>query len=136
MNNIPLVRVRNAGSFANELNNLGAPTEKLLNNVGLSEEILSVPDGFMPVRQLWRFSALAASYTGILDIGLASGLTPLGQYSNAGHEVMLSPNLYQAMTLFCKLANTEITNANFQIRQQQDRFLFCGGAVEGTDAEL
>ncbi|TXK93707.1 hypothetical protein BMR02_14840 [Methylococcaceae bacterium HT1] len=52
MNNIPLVRVRYAGSFAKELHKLGAPTERVLNTVGLSEEILDIPDGFMPVEQL------------------------------------------------------------------------------------
>ena len=49
MKNIPLVRVRYADSFTKELNRIGAPTERLLNKVGLAEEMLSVPDVFMPV---------------------------------------------------------------------------------------
>ena len=81
MNNIQLVRVRYANSFAHVLNVLDASTEKLLNQVGLSEEILRIANDFMPVNQLWRFTALAASYTGVSDIGLISGLTPLGQHS-------------------------------------------------------
>jgi len=136
MKNIPLVRVRYADSFARVLDSLGAPTERVLNEVGLSEEILSVPDGFMPVEQLWRFAALAARYTGIMDVGLASGLTPFGQHSQAGHNVMLCPNLYQAITLFCKQGNTEITNADFHVRQQQDMVWFCGGVIEGTEDEI
>ena len=68
MKSIPLVRVRYADSFAKVLNRIGAPTESILNSVELSEEILSVPDGYMPVEQLWRFTALAANYTGVSDI--------------------------------------------------------------------
>ena len=100
MNNIPLVRVRYADSFAKVLNRIGAPTERILNVVGLSEEMLSVPDGFMPVEQLWRFTALASSYTGISDFGLKSGLTPLQQHSQFGHNIMLSQTLYQAIIQF------------------------------------
>lgn len=136
MNNIPLVRVRYAGSFAKELHKLGAPTERVLNTVGLSEEILDIPDGFMPVEQLLRFAEQARRYTGIADIGLAAGLTPFGQHSQAGHNVMVCTNLYQAIVLFCKQGNSEITNSNFHIRQQQTMVWFCGGVVEGTDNEI
>ena len=60
MDAIPLVRVRYADSFAEQLNRLGAPTERLLNQVNLSEEALTFRDGFMPVSQLWRLTTLAA----------------------------------------------------------------------------
>jgi hypothetical protein len=77
MSAIPLVRVRYADSFAQSLNRLGAPTERLLNRVNLTGQILRKQHGLMPVDQLWHWTALAARYTGLLDIGLTSGLTSI-----------------------------------------------------------
>jgi len=51
MNNLPLIRVRHVDGFAQQLNTLGAPTERLVNQINLSEEILTFRNGFMPVRQ-------------------------------------------------------------------------------------
>ena len=136
MHAIPLVRVRYVGSFAWSLDRIGAPTERLLNSVGLSQEILAVPDGFMPVEQLWRFTALAARYTGTADIGLVSGLTPLAEHSEFGHRIMYRPTLYQAITQFCGTARSELTNAQFSLRRGSATSWFCGGPVEGTDSEI
>ena len=136
MQTIPLVRVRYAESFAGSLNRIGAPTERLLNSVGLSEEILAVSDGFMPVEQLWRFTALTAEYSGISDIGLESGLTPLATHSEFGHRIMDRSTLYQAILQFCSTASSELTNAEFGLCQGATTSWFCGGPVEGTDTEI
>jgi hypothetical protein len=45
MSAIPLVRVRYADSFAQSRNRLGAPTERLLNRVNLTGQILRKQHG-------------------------------------------------------------------------------------------
>jgi len=136
MAEIPLVRVRYADSFAQVLNQIGAPTERLLNQVNLSEQMLSVPDGYMTVDRLWEFTALATRYSGMPDIGLAAGLTPLERHSRFGRNLLLAPTLYQAITRFRAEAREELTNADFRIFRQQDRVWFCGGSVEGAEEEV
>jgi len=136
MVNIPLVRVRYADSFARVLNQLGAPTEKVLNRAGFSLETLSVPDGFMPVRQLWELTESAAEYTGLFDIGLKAGLTPLEQHSQFGNMIMHSPTLYQALSVFCDTARAELTDAAFHLKQQNGMAWFCIGAVEGSSTQV
>lgn len=133
---IPLVRVRYADSFAQILNRVGAPTERLLNQVGLSEQMLTVRDGYMPVGQLWEFTALAAGYTGLPNIGLMSGMTPLEQHSGFGSNLLYAPNLYQAIMKFCETARAELSNANFHIWREPDTIWFCGGRVEGSADEV
>jgi AraC-like DNA-binding protein len=136
MDAIPLVRVRYADSFAEQLNRLGAPTERLLNQVNLSEEALTFRDGFMPVSQLWRLTALAARYTGIWEMGLQAGLTPLAEHSQFGHNLLFAPTLCQAMTMFCAMAPTELTNAQFRVERRGALACFCGGPVEGSEEEI
>ena len=91
MTNIPLVRVTYAESFTEVLNQIGAPTERLLNQLNLSEEVLAVPGGYMIVEKLWKVCALAASYSGLPDIGLKAGMTPLekhGQLSRTAAQAV------------------------------------------------
>jgi AraC-like DNA-binding protein len=136
MNAIPLVRVRYASSFAEQLDRLGAPTEKLLNQVNLSEEALVFRDGFMPVSQLWRLTALAARYTGVREMGLRAGLTPLAEHSRFGHDLISAPTLFQAISMFCAMAPTELTNAQFRIERRGALAWFYGGPVEGSEEEI
>ena len=136
MKDIPLVRVRYVDSFAQQLNTLGAPTERLLNTVNLAEEMLGYRDGFIPVRQLWRLTALAARYTGIWEMGLRAGMTPLVEHSQFGQNLLFAPTLYQAMSLFCSMAPAELTNAQFSIKRDRQVIWFCGGPVEGSDEEV
>jgi AraC-like DNA-binding protein len=136
MAEIPLVRVRYADSFAQVLNQIGAPTERLLNQVNLSEQMFSVRDGYMTVDRLWEFTALATRYSGMPDIGLAAGLTPLERHSRFGRNLLLAPTLYQAITRFRAEAREELTNADFRIFRQAGRVWFCGGSVEGAEDEV
>ena len=135
MNSIPLVRMRYVDSFAQELNRLGAPVERLLNQVNLSEEMLAQRDDFIAVPQLWRLTALAAEHTGQFDIGFDAGLTPLQEHSQFGQNLVYAPTLHQAFDIFCKMAPGELTNAEFGLRRDADTVWFCGGPVYGSSAE-
>lgn len=136
MNDLPLVRVRYADSFVQVLKRLSAQADHVLERVHLSEEILAVPDGLMPVDQLWRLTALAATSTGVWHIGLEAGLTPLEQHSAFGHHLFLAPTLYQAMTTFCAEARAELSHATFHIRHEPEMVWFCGGRIDGSQEEI
>lgn len=136
MDQIPLVRMRYADSFVQELGKLGAPVERLLNNINLSAEMLTARDDFIAVSQLWRLCALSADYTGDRDIGLRAGLTPLAEHSLFGQNLLFAPTLYQAFNMFCEMAPSELTNAEFDLKRAGDRVWFCGGPVYGTPGEI
>jgi AraC-like DNA-binding protein len=135
MNPIPLVRMRYADSFAQKLQRIGAPVERLLNGINLSEEMLGERDDFITVSQLWRLTALAADYSGNFDFGFEAGLTPLEEHSQFGQNLLYAPTLQQAFEMFCQMAPMELTNAEFSIRRERERVWFCGGPVHGTPAE-
>jgi AraC-like DNA-binding protein len=137
MPEIQLVRVHYADSFAQVLNRVGAPTERLLNQINLSEQMLTVPGGYMPVSQLWKFTALAANYTGLPDIGLMSGMTPLEKHSRFGQNLLSMPTLYQAMLTFCETARTELSNVDFHIKREPGgKVWFCRAPMEGSEDEV
>ena len=136
MDEIPLVRVHYADSFAQTLNRLGAPTERLLNKVNLYQEMLTVPGGYMPVGQLWEFTALATEYTGLPDIGLMSGMTPLEKHSGFGRNLLCAPTLYQAIMMFCETARAELSNVDFHIREEPGKIWFCRAPIEGSEDEV
>jgi hypothetical protein len=136
MDAIPLVRVRYADSFAEQLKCLGAPTERLLNQVNLSEEALTSRDGFMPVSQWWRLTALAPPLHRHLGDGLRAGLTPLAEHSQFGHNLLFAPTLCQAMTMFCAMVPAELTNAQFRVERRGTLAWLRGGPVEGGAEEI
>lgn len=137
MPEIQLVRVHYADSFAQVLNRVGAPTERLLNQINLSEQMLTVPGGYMPVRQLWKFTALAANYTGLPDLGLMSGMTPLEKHSSFGQNLLSVPTLYQAITTFCETARAELSNVDFHIKREPGgKVWFCRAPMEGSEDEV
>ena len=135
MNQLPLVRMRYADSIARELDALGAPVERLLNNVSLSREMLACRDDFISTSQLWRLYALAADYTGDFDIGLEAGLTPLEEHSQFGQNLLFAPTLFQAFEMFCRMAPSELTNAEFSFKREGDLAWFCAGPVHGSPDE-
>ena len=135
MNQLPLVRMRYADSLACKLDALGAPVERLLNRVSLSREMLASRDDFISTSQLWRLYALAADYTGNFDIGLEAGLTPLEEHSQFGQNLLYAPTLYQAFEMFCQMAPTELTNAEFSFNREGDYAWFCAGPVYGSPDE-
>jgi AraC-like DNA-binding protein len=128
--------VRYVDSFAGELARLGAPVERLLNRVSLSEEMLAARDNLITVSQLWRFTSLAAKYTGETSIGLTAGLTPLEEHSQFGQNLLFAPTLLQAFDMFCRMAPTELTNAEFRLKRTNDAIWFCGGPVYGSESEI
>ena len=128
--------MRYTDSFVQQLHGLGAPVERLLNQVNLSEEMLLDRDAFIAAQQLWRFTALAAEYTGCLNLGLNSGLTPLEEHSQFGKNLVFAPTLYQAFRLFCQMAPSELTNAEFSLKYERGTAWFCGGPVYGTEPEV
>ena len=135
MEQLPLVKMRYADSFAQELYRLGAPVERLLNRVNLSEEMLVARDDYIAVSQLWRLTALAADYCDQFDIGLQAGLTPLQEHSQFGQNLVYAPTLYQAFKTFCSMAPNELTNADFSFSRENDSAWFCGGPVYGSEPE-
>ncbi|WP_370979328.1 AraC family transcriptional regulator ligand-binding domain-containing protein [Agaribacterium sp. ZY112] len=136
MSPIPLIRMRYADAFAKELDRIGAPTEQLLNRVGLSEELLLQRDAFIPFNQLSILTGLAARHTGMMDLGLQAGFTPLQEHSDFGRHLIFAPTLLQAYQRLLLTAPTELTNANFSIEPDPEGYWFCMGRIDGAELEV
>ncbi len=72
----------------------------------------------MPVEQLWRYTALASSYTGISDCGLKWGLTSMQEHSEFGPDILWSQTLCQAINRFCKTARAYLSPVDYEIQQK------------------
>jgi AraC-like DNA-binding protein len=95
MNAIPLVRVNAILPFVNFLNQIGAPTHRLLNQAKLPVFALDEPEALISLYQGFAFIDRAARAEGIEDLGILVGQqTPIQALGMFGHS------LSQALTMY------------------------------------
>jgi len=136
MQTIPLVRSRYVFAFGAVLDRLGAPKRRLLEEVGLSERILEAPETVISARQAWAFIGRSAQSEGIADFGLMAGDTSIQNYGAFSDRLLIAPNLYQAMKIFCELALNEYSRADFYVSLSKDTTWFCRGPIDGNEEEV
>jgi len=70
---VPLIRVSAAAPFVRFLREMGAPIDRLLDNVGLAAATLSRPEVLLPAHQVLAFIDAAARAQGLEHLGLIVG---------------------------------------------------------------
>ncbi len=100
MNAIPLARSGAILPFVGFLDDIGAPGERLLENVGLSPVILARQDALFPLNQGLRFLDAAVRSEGIKDLGLIVGRrTRITDLADLGQLLSPSKTLGEAIAL-------------------------------------
>ncbi|HEY9616845.1 MAG TPA: helix-turn-helix domain-containing protein [Microcoleaceae cyanobacterium] len=121
MNTIPLVRASVILPFVNFLNQIGAPTERLLQTAHIPICILDNPESLAPLNQAFAFAELAARSQGIENLGLLVGQrTYLSQLGKFGAVVSHSLTLHDLIGKIIQLHNTLLTGEKIWFTEDGD----------------
>lgn len=136
MEAIPLVRTRYAIAFSTALRAQGVSIEPLLQRAHLPLGLIEHPDGLIGADALWAYAGDAARRTGLRDLGLLAGATPVAEHGEFGTQVVYAPTLHCAICTFCAEASAEYSEADFYLKRQGGTAWFCRGPIEGAPDQL
>lgn len=126
MNAIPLVRANIALPAVKFLNQIGAPTERVLRQAGLSVEALDDPEALIPLYCGFAFLERAAQSEGIEHLGvLVSQQAQMADLGVFGKIMQQSLTLYDLLhTISVLLTTTYNSGARTWITQKGERVWF------------
>lgn len=127
MSGIPLTRCQFLMPFADICNEIGAPTETLLQKFRLPASLEEKPDHYVPILPAIEFAEAAQKLQGIGDFGfLASQRVQFCHLSdNLRTTIRHSPTLLFALQQTCKLAQFEDTNLSMWLEQRGENLRIC-----------
>ncbi|HIK15332.1 MAG TPA: helix-turn-helix domain-containing protein [Leptolyngbyaceae cyanobacterium M33_DOE_097] len=121
MQAIPFVRSSAVLPFVTLLNQVGAPTEQLLQKANLPPCILDDPENLVPLNQGFSFAELAARAEGIDNIGILVGQqTNLSHLGNFGTVVSQSLTLHDLIRKIVQFHNTFVTGEKIWFTKEND----------------
>lgn len=131
---IPLVRARYSGNFIDVVRKTGAQVGRVLDDAGLAEEVLEVPNGLTTIWQLGEVARSSAIRTGNLDIGWAAAeAAPLESYGSFAERILIGPTLIDRLNAFCAAACDEYSEATFSVVRRRDSLHFKRGPIIGDE---
>ncbi len=122
MSAIPLVRVSAVLPFVKFLAQVGAPTEKLLNQARLSTTILDDPQALMPLYQSFAFGEKARHSEGIELLGaLVSQRTEIVDLGVFGSLILQSLTLHDLLNTLASKLVLHNSGARVWVTEEEDR---------------
>ena len=101
--NLALVRISQLTPFVDTLDELGLPSDRHLEEVGLHRDALAIPETLVPRSQVWRFAEEAIDRADVSDLGLRAasrhGLLGLGPI---GHRIRGALTLHHALGMLTR----------------------------------
>jgi len=131
MSAVPLMRARYLNAFANWLDEQGARADSVLADLGAPSAIREDDDRIIPIRLFEQFVSRGLRRAGTLQWGYRAASLNLGSYGAFGQRVIGGANLFASMQAFCKLANSEYSEAAFFLRETAECVWFCRGPIAG-----
>ncbi len=123
---IPLLRVSTFLPFVNFLEELGTPTETLLQQCKLPVFALDDPNTLIPRHQVFAFLEKAAYREGILNLGYLVGeKTPLMTLGAFGRLVCQSITLYDAISTVIHLGRCFNSGEYYWLVEKGEKAYFC-----------
>jgi AraC-like DNA-binding protein len=121
-NAIPLVRASAFLPFVKFLDQIGSPTEQLLQQAKVPIFALEDPEALIPLYQIFAFIEQAARLEGIENFGILVGQkTQIVDLGIFGHLLCQSLTLYELLTTLEQMVNTLSSGEQVWIVQQGDR---------------
>lgn len=125
MKAIPLVRASAVLPFVKFLNQIGSPSERLLQSAGLSNVMFDDPETLISLHQSFVFAERAARLEGIENLGLlVAQQTPVTQMGALGQLACQSLTLYDLLQTITELLHTHNSGARVWLTQQGEHTLF------------
>jgi len=127
MNPIVLARCALLSPFTDILNDIGAPTERLLARFGLPTAPSEKPDDYFPLLPALRFAATAQASQGITDFGFHAvrrlHFSHLSSQCQAA--VRHAPTLFGAFQQWCRVVQIEDTFVRFWLERHRMHLRIC-----------
>jgi len=127
---LPLTRCQFLIPFADICDEIGAPTEALLNKLRLPVSLEEKADHYVPIQLAIRFAEIAQRSQGITDIGFQAARRL--QFCHLSERlrtvIRFSPTLFIALQQLCKWLPLEDTNAIAWLERDADRVRICKSA--------
>ena len=129
-----LVRARYSDNFVRVVRETGASVGRVLDDAGLTEEILNDPDGLTTIWQLGEVARSSAIRTGNLDIGWnAAEAADWSGHGSFAERVLAGSTLMDRLTAFCSAALNEYSEATFSVVHHKNEFHFRRGPIPGDE---
>ncbi len=125
------MRARYLNAFANWLDEQGARADSVLAGLRAPSAIREHDDRIIPIRLFEQFVSRGLSRAGTLQWGYRAANLDLGSYGVFGQRVIGEANLFASMRAFCKLANSEYSEAAFYLLEAPECVWFCRGPIVG-----
>jgi AraC-like DNA-binding protein len=130
MTAFPLTRCQFLIPFADICDEIGAPTEALLNKLRLPVSLEEKADHYVPIQLAIRFAETAQRSQGITDIGFQAARRL--QFCHLSERlrtiIRFSPTLFVALQQLCKWVPLEDTNVSAWLERDADRVRICKSA--------
>lgn len=137
INAIPLARSEGIVPFVTFLDEIGAPTERLLTQARLSPDALDRPGALFPLHQGMRFLDDAARKQGISNIGLVVGRqTRVGDLSPLGRLLSPAMTLNEAITLLVGVIGLFNSALELSLLCCLDKAFFSHRLAVGAEADV
>lgn len=119
---IPLTRVSAILPFVKFLDQIGSPTERLLQQAKVPIFALEDPEALLPLHQSCAFVEQAARLEGIENFGILVGQkTQIADLGIFGHLLCQSLTLYELLTTIEQMVNTFDSGEQVWLAQQSDQ---------------
>jgi AraC-like DNA-binding protein len=123
---IRFARVAVVQPFVAYLESIGAPTDKYLLQVGLTQAMLDDPDNPIPTSLVFEFLNAACQAEGIDDIGLLAGrATSLQMMDEFGNRLLTSKSIGDYLKLGCRLIKDISSGDECWLAEGDKEMRFC-----------
>jgi AraC-like DNA-binding protein len=129
---ITVVKASHLQPFISFLDKVGAPLERLLNQVSLHADYFAEQDNLIAEAPFWSLLENASNSQGIEDLGFqVTEQLSLDSYGVFGAKVMQANSLYQALTTFIRDMGQQSNCPPFWLMEQGDFVWFCRLGTQG-----
>jgi AraC-like DNA-binding protein len=129
---ITVVKASHLQPFISFLDKVGAPLDRLLNQVNLHADYFSDKDNLIAEAPFWSLLENASNSQGIEDLGFqVTEQLSLDSYGVFGAKVMQANSLYQALTTFIRDMGQQSNCPPFWLMEQGDFVWFCRLGTQG-----
>lgn len=129
---ITVVKASHLQPFISFLDEVGAPLERLLNQVSLHADYFSQNENLIAEAPFWALLENAAHSQGIKDIGFqVTEQLSLDSYGVFGAKVMQADTLYQALTTFISDMGQQSNCPPFWLTEDKGCLWFCRLGTQG-----
>ena len=124
MKAIPLIRAAQLEPYLTFLDQMGAASNKLLEQSKIKADVLSTPEQLLPEYQVWDFIERAGRANGsAIEFGLQTGLEGKFEFLIGLMHPCLTA--YDALNRFCLLTRLHSSQATFWLFQNGSEICFC-----------